>query len=119
MCYNASKSYRLGVIFLETCVLLSARRYQFTDDKTGRPVEGVSLTYLTGDVDQTDDQRGMVPLSIAAPLDVFGSLQAVPGFYDMDFKQRAGKGGKPTLQCVSLRFKRPVTGLQDAGGTTP
>lgn len=101
---------------METCVLLSARRYEFTDEKTGRPVEGVSLTYLTGEVEKTDDQRGMFPLSITAPVESFAALQVVPGIYDMDFKQRPGKGGKPTLQCVSLRFKRPVTGLGEPVG---
>ncbi len=101
---------------METCILLAARRYQFADDK-GRSVEGVSLTYLTGDTDDSTDQRGMFPMSITAPLEAFGALQAVPGLYDMDFKQRPGKGGKPTLQCVSLRFKRAVTGLLDTTGS--
>jgi hypothetical protein len=101
---------------METCVLLAARRYQFTDDKTGRPVEGVSLTYLTGDSETTPDQRGMFPLSITAPLEVFGLLTEVPGVYDMDFKQRPGKGGKPALQVVGLRFKQALTGLLGASG---
>jgi hypothetical protein len=101
---------------METCVLLSARRYQFADDKTGRAVEGVTLTYLTGDAETTGDQRGMFPLSITAPFEVFGTLTEVPGVYDMDFKQRPGKGGKPTLQVVGLRFKQALTGLLGPSG---
>ncbi len=95
---------------METCVLLSARRYQFTDDK-GAPVQGVTLTYLTGDVETTGDRRGLSPLTINAPVDVFSSLSVVPGVYGMEFKQRPGKNGRPTLQVTGVRFEAALDGL--------
>jgi hypothetical protein len=93
---------------MERCLLLHARRYDFKDETTGRKVQGVKLTYLTGDVEAGDDQIGQVPLAISAPFDVWNDLGAVPGFYDVEFRQRPGKGGKPELKAVGLDFIEPV-----------
>jgi hypothetical protein len=92
---------------MQECLLLSARRYDFKDDD-GRRIEGVTLTYITGDVDHESDRRGFAPLSLPAPMDVWHQLQAVPGYYQVDFRQRPGKGGRPTLQAVGLEFIAPV-----------
>lgn len=89
------------------CLILSARRYDFKDDD-GRRVEGVTLTYLAGEVDQEVDRRGQAPLSIPAPVDLWHQLQAVPGYYVIDFRHRPGKGGRPTLQAAALDFIEPV-----------
>lgn len=97
------------------CLILAARRYDFKDEG-GRRVEGVTLTYLTGDVDDAGDRRGQAPLSIAAPSDVWHDLQAVPGFYRVDFRQRPGKNGRPALQAVGVDF---VGGVTLAAGGSP
>jgi hypothetical protein len=88
---------------MQECLLLAARRYDFSDE-SGRRIEGVTLTYLTGDIDNASDRRGQVPLSIPAPVAIWHQLQAVPGVYGIDFRQRPGKGGRPTLQAVGLEF---------------
>jgi hypothetical protein len=88
---------------MERCVVLSARRYSFRDD-TGKQVDGVTIHYLTGDVENEPDRRGMEPLTITGPLDLFPTLQTVPGVYEMDFRQRPGPRGRPTLQVTGARF---------------
>ncbi len=88
---------------MQECLLLAARRYDFSDE-SGRRVEGVTLTYLTGDIDSASDRRGQTPLSIPASVDIWHQLQAVPGVYGIDFRQRPGKGGRPTLQAIGLEF---------------
>ncbi len=93
---------------MQECLILAARRYDFKDDD-GRRIEGVTLTYLTGDVDQASDRLGQVPLSIPAPVGIWHDLQAVPGVYGIDFRQRPGKGGRPTLQAVGLEFLSPAS----------
>lgn len=91
---------------METCLLLSARRYSFEGDRGGN-VEGVQLTYIvSGSVENTENQRGVAPLTISAPMEVFSKLAAVPGVYDMDFKQRPGKNGRPSLQVVGVTFRQ-------------
>lgn len=100
---------------METTILLSARRYDFNDDK-GASVKGVTLQYLTGDTENTDTGRGCSVFTITAPFDVWLALKTVPGVYDLDFKQRPGKGGRPTLQCVSANFKAPFDALTKKSG---
>jgi len=92
---------------METCVLLSARRYDFKDDG-GKQVEGVTLTYITENVETEGDTRGCQPMSVAGAASVWSKLGAVPGIYDLDFKQRPGPKGKPTLQLVDVKFVSPV-----------
>lgn len=89
---------------MDRCLLLTARRYDFADSETGRRVVGVTLTYLTGEVEDQADFRGQAPLSIKAPSDVWGQLEAVPGFYGIEFRQRPGPRGRPTLQATGLQF---------------
>ena len=91
---------------MEKCLILSARQYSFADDQ-GKQVEGVKVTYLTGD-QATGDTRGMEPMSISAPLDTWGQLGELPGMYKMNFRQRRGKGGKPTLTLVRFEFGAPA-----------
>lgn len=92
---------------MEQCVLLSARRYDFKDE-AGKQVEGVTLTYITSFVEVDGDTRGCQPLSVAGSSSVWSKLGAVPGVYDLDFKQRPGPKGKPTLQLVDMKFVSPV-----------
>lgn len=96
---------------MDTTILLSARRYNFDDEKTGKTVQGVNLQYVTGDTEDSDNQRGCLMFTISAPFEVWGQLKAIPGVYDMEFKQRPGPKGRPTLQCVNATFKAPFDAL--------
>lgn len=96
---------------MEQCVLLSARRYDFKDE-AGKQVNGVTLTYITDFVEVEGDTRGCQPLSVNGAAAVWSKLAVVPGVYDLNFKQRPGPKGKPTLQLVDMAFVSPV-GLFD------
>lgn len=95
---------------METTILLYARRYDFKDE-AGKTVQGVNLQYLTGDLESSENEQGYPMITISAPFDVWGQLQAVPGVYDMEFKQRPGAKGRPTLQCVSASFREPFNAI--------
>ena len=89
------------------CLVLGARRYDFKDDDGGR-VEGVTLHYLTLDGSQdgtTGDQLGEIPLQVSAPASLFHQLTEVPALYDVDFRQRPGRGGRPTLQAAGVSYQ--------------
>jgi hypothetical protein len=90
---------------MESCLVLSARRYSFKDD-AGKAIDGVTVTYLTGDTEAAEDLRGMQPLSITAPFAIWDQLQPLPGYFGLDFKQRPGPKGKPTLQLVAAKFEQ-------------
>jgi hypothetical protein len=63
-------------------LLLFASRYDFkTDD--GTQLTGCKLTYADT-IDQTSNQQGWGLITLSAPYSVWGELQAVPGFYDVE-----------------------------------
>ena len=92
---------------MEYCLVLSARRYDFKDD-AGKQVAGVTVTYLTGEGTTEGDTLGMPPMNISAASEVWPGLATLPGWYEMDFKQRPGKGGKPALQLVKVKLVEPL-----------
>lgn len=85
-------------------LVLNAKRYSFKNDD-GEQVEGTTLQYLdpTEDVQEVN-RRGVEVLTITAPVDFFDQLHTMPGTYDLTFKQRPGKNGRPTLAVTSARF---------------
>lgn len=92
---------------METCVVLHVRAYDFKDDD-GQSVKGATVAYLTGDRETGTDRLGYPVLSISAQPEILSQFQAVPGLYDLDFKQRPGKNGRPTITLVGCKFKQAV-----------
>jgi len=92
---------------METCLVLGARCYDFQDEG-GKRVVGVTVNYVTNDVETAADRRGCSPLTISGPQELWRDLGPLPGYYEVDFKQRPGKGGRPQLQVVKLRFLAPL-----------
>lgn len=92
------------------CLVLGARRYSFKDDD-GALVEGAKLHYLTldGELDGSTDEIGEIPFEVSIPRDVFAQLREAPAFYDVDFRQRPGRGGRPTLQAAGVSYQGPVS----------
>jgi hypothetical protein len=88
---------------METCLVLSARQYDFKDTD-GRQVDGITVTYLTLDAPIDGKTRGCPPMSISAPSQMWPQLAQLPGYYDVDFKQRPGPKGKPVLMLTGARF---------------
>lgn len=88
---------------MERVLVLGARRYDFTA-KDGGHVEGVQVSYITDDVVEEPNQRGCSTFQVSAPLGIWPDLARVPAVYDVDFRQRPGLKGKPTLHLVSANF---------------
>lgn len=92
---------------MERVLILSARQYAFEDEK-GKDVAGVQLHYVTADLQELADRRGLEPLTISAPVDVMAQLRDLPGVYQVEFRQRPGKNGRPSLQVVRVGFVQAV-----------
>lgn len=85
-------------------LVLNAKRYSFKNDD-GEQVEGTTLQYLEpGELVDESNRRGAEVLTITAPVDFFDQLPTLPGVYDLGFRQRPGKNGRPTLAVTSARF---------------
>lgn len=89
-------------------LVLNAKCYSFANDD-GEKVEGTTLQYLDpGEVTDEQNRRGAEVMTISAPVDFFAQLPTLPGLYDLTFKQRPGKNGRPTLAVTSARYMTAV-----------
>lgn len=94
----------------QRCILLFVNPYRIEDEKTGEVLSGLSVTYLgTDDLSPAEDgaKKGIPTLKQTFPLELQDSLQAVPGYYDIEFGLRP-VGGKPTVVPIGLHFVAPV-----------
>ena len=91
-----------------TYLVIHVRPYSFRDDGN-KLVEGASITYLDLDNEPDEGEKGHPPLTITAPLDVAKDFIQVPGHYEMEFKQRRGAKGRPTISLTGATFANPVT----------
>jgi hypothetical protein len=85
-------------------LVLNAKRYSFKNDD-GEQVEGTTLQYLEpGELVAEANRRGADVMTITASVAFYDQLPTLPGVYDLGFKQRPGKNGRPTLTVTSARF---------------
>lgn len=90
----------------QRCILLYVNPYKIVDEKTGHVVEGLSVTYLGTDnlyPVEDGDKKGIPSLKQTFSLDLQSELQAVPGYYDVEFGLRP-VAGKPTVVPIGLHF---------------
>jgi hypothetical protein len=96
-------------------LVLSARPYDFQDEKTGRRVKGTTVNYCALDEIITDTEaagglRGVSVLKGPAAEGVNTQLAILPGFYDCEIRLRMNGAGKPEATLASARFLSPLDG---------
>lgn len=87
-------------------IVTGIRPYDFVDDK-GRPVSGIKVYYFDSEP-EVQGARGYFPLNLSVPADQAANFAAVPGVYDLEFKQKADAKGRPVLTLRSVQFVEPV-----------
>ena len=88
-------------------VVLAAKRYDFTDEKTGKRITGAKIMYLEG-VESSDNVRGSLPVTVPAQIDLFQVFKQLPGVYKVDFSMFPDGSGKPVLRMVSASYVKPA-----------
>lgn len=87
-------------------IVTGIKPYDFTDDK-GRHVAGIKVYYFDAEPEEAG-ARGYFPLNLSVPAEQAVNFAAVPGVYDLDFKQKADAKGRPMLTLRSVQFIEPV-----------
>jgi hypothetical protein len=86
-------------------LVIAAKSYDFKND-AGERVQGLNVTYLDPEMrEDTETQVGLLPLKVPALSKVFSQIEKLPGYYELDFRQRPDGKGKPVLTLASCRFK--------------
>lgn len=97
-------------------LVLHVRPYDFTAED-GKQVRGASVTYLdmTGPVE--NGELGHAPLTMSVPDEVARDFREAPALYELDFRHRRGKGGRPVLVLAGAQLQQPVA-LAESGSRT-
>lgn len=91
------------------CLVISAKKYRFADEKTGEIKSGLHVQYLDPIMREDNDmQKGDLPLKVASIENCFEKLSTLPGFYDLDFRQRPDAKGKPVLTLANAKLVCPI-----------
>jgi hypothetical protein len=95
---------------METALVLSADSWEMTDESTGEVRRGVSLCFVNQYRDATDKSVGLRPTKTSATAEVFEAIRkgGAPGLYQLDFRTRPGKEGKPVLTAARAEFVRKL-----------
>jgi len=87
-------------------VVLGARLFDFTNEKEQR-FTGVKVTYI----DMADDSsvtKGYQPMTINGEAESYPEFAQGAGVYDLDFRMRPDRQGKPVLTLYSARLVHPI-----------
>lgn len=94
--------------FTSDVVVLSARRYSMTDEKTGELVQGTKIEYVEDWEPQPEqNKRGLSVLTANFSYEMFETVGALPAVFSADFQLVAGARGKPTVKMGELTYKQP------------
>jgi hypothetical protein len=88
-------------------IVTGIKPYDFIDDN-GQHLQGVKVYYLDNDPEDSKGAKGYFPLNLSILGDHVSKFVAVPGIYDLDFKQVSDKFGRPILKLRSVEFVASV-----------
>ncbi|WP_460904770.1 hypothetical protein, partial [Staphylococcus aureus] len=85
-------------------LMLSADKWEMTDERTGELRRGVSIWFVNDYRDDTALAVGMKPTKVSGDISMFDQLKAakLPAVFDLDYGSKPGKDGKPTLTLISV-----------------
>lgn len=85
-------------------LILSADKWEMTDERTGELRRGVSIWFVNDYRDDTALAVGMKPTKVSGDISMFDQLKAakLPAVFDLDYGSKPGKDGKPTLTLISV-----------------
>jgi len=91
-------------------LVIAARGYRMTDEKTGEVVEGTSVHYIdpeSGESNRTGE-LGTFPIKISGKPEILKAFPKLPAIAELKFAQRAGAGGKAALALTGVGKVWPV-----------
>lgn len=86
--------------------VLGARLFDFTNDKLQR-FTGVKVTYIDM-AEDTSTAKGYQPMVINGDAEMFPEFTQGAGIYDLDFRMRPDRQGKPVLSLYSAKLVQPL-----------
>lgn len=88
---------------MERCLVLNVKIFDFEAEE-GRRIKGCNMTYVTGVPEASQNRRGLTPMTVPISDELYEMMQSVPGVWEVQFSQRPGRGGKPTLTATRAKY---------------
>lgn len=93
-------------------IVLNAKQYSITDEKTGIVNAGVSFHYLEQGAESFEDKAnfsfGVAPSKASLPLEKRNAFVKVPGLYEATFIMQPNARGQAVLKITDLVYVKPV-----------
>lgn len=85
---------------MDALLFLSARRYDYVKD--GRPIQGVSVSFLQPVERARDDRTTHAVLEVNGPLDLWPALKGLSALSPVDVSFYVGSRGQARLRSVAV-----------------
>jgi len=90
-------------------LVIAAKAYDFVNKDTGERIQGLNVHYLDPVMrEDTNTQKGLIPLKVPALSNVYQKIQVLPAFYEADFRQRPDSKGRPVLTLADLTLLKEL-----------
>lgn len=89
-------------------IVTGYRTFSFEDEKSGKKLEGVKVSFLGKHKASSTNEYGHLPLQSTVDLSLLDSFKEVPGIYEAESEMVPGKGNKPTLAIIGFEFIKGV-----------
>lgn len=106
---------------MESVLVLSADRWELTDERTGEIRRGVTLSYVNSYRETTERSVGLRPTKAPATEEAFDAIRkaGAPGLYQLDFRTRPGKESVPVVTIVKAECIRKLDLFADSPTAVP
>lgn len=96
-------------------IILHTRKYDFKDEQTGRPIQGIKVEYIFNDdlepVVVDNNEEGYQIANGTLTLDKEKSLHEVPGVYEALFITRVNAKNQPVQKLLDVKYLSTVPQL--------
>lgn len=94
---------------MERFLILSADAWDMLDERTGRPMSGISVWYANDYREDTEVSFGYKPTKVAATPETLSQLRGkLPGVFEVSFGSRPGAQNKAQLTLVGVKHVAAV-----------
>lgn len=84
-------------------VVLGIQPVDFPDEN-GQRIQGAKVHYLPDEAEYTQQAKGFLPLNLFMRGDHVAKFEQLPGVYELDFRQRRDKQGKPIMMLKDCEY---------------
>lgn len=89
-------------------IVTGYKTFSFEDEKTGRKLEGIKVSFLGKNKTSSTNEYGHLPLQSTVAMHLLDCFKEVPGIYELENEMVAGKGNKPTMAITGFEFVKSV-----------